>query len=286
MARSWIGHGSNVLMIGLKRKPIEAKTRTLAVSQIWTTYKSSPYHQPSFDDVNGYPRYTTYGSPYGSPRSSTPSPILKPGPTVYPRMQEAPARRHRRPTYDSSLYHHPFFDDVNGRYPRYNTYDSPGIRVVPLPGSPRSSTPSPILKPGPTVYPEAPAYLPSTVVQLPPMGSPHSTRSSKSDNTSTINRPGHSQPIPQPSDGDMTSATVIPERTLYPIPESSPSEDEYNNALGFSSGLENRSSLGGGDVAPDDGNHVRFRLPTSSSDSSNDWEGILRKTHLRKTPKR
>ena len=58
---------------------------------------------------------------------------------------------------------------------------------------------------------------------------------------------------------------IIPERTLYPIIESSvtsPSVDG-DNALGVSSGLENRNGGGGGgggDDVPDDGNHVHFRL--------------------------
>jgi len=122
------------------------------------------------------------------------------------------------------------------------------------------------------------------------MGSPHSTHSSKSDDTSRINQPGPNQPAPQPAfpqppldsavytpkpgaTGPVATTTeefppprLIPERTLYPIPETSvsASEGEYNNnnALGFSSGLENRSATSGGDVAPDEGNHVRFRLPS------------------------
>ena len=85
---------------------------------------------------------------------------------------------------------------------------------------------------------------------------------------------------------------IIPERTLYPIIESSsipsPNGDE-ENALGFSSGLEKRSGGGGGDeaaAAADDGNRVRFRLPSGSSDISDDWQGVVRprKSHSRKTP--
>ena len=56
-----------------------------------------------------------------------------------------------------------------------------------------------------------------------------------------------------------------------------------NNKRGFSLGLENR-----GDDAPDDGNHVRFRLPSGSSDIYDDWQEIYRprKFHPRKPSKR
>ena len=59
----------------------------------------------------------------------------------------------------------------------------------------------------------------------------------------------------------------VPVRYLSPILESpsGPSEGE-DNALGISSGLENR--ITGGDHAPEDGNHVRFRLPSGRSGSS------------------
>jgi hypothetical protein len=42
-----------------------------------------------------------------------------------------------------------------------------------------------------------------------------------------------------------------------------------DNALGFSSGLETKSVRVSGDDALDDGNWVRFRLPSGSSNSSN-----------------
>ena len=195
--------------------------------------------------------------------------------------------RYQRPT--PSPYYQPY-----GRYPEDATYI--------IPRSSRSSTPS-------SKY-RSPKYARPIIVPLPP-GSPHSTPSTKSDDASTINRPRPNQSaprrdsrVPQPSLGGPTvnpGATprplapveelpprIISERTLYPIQESSitsPSENG-NNSLGFSSGLENRNG-GGGDDAPDDGNHVRFRLPSGSSDISDDWEGIVasRKTHSRKNKK-
>ena len=221
-----------------------------------------------------------------------------------------PDRPLRYPTHNPSRYYQPSFGDVNGRYPRYGSVPEYS------PSSSCGSTP-------PTrPYTYTPAYAPPTVV-----GSAFSTPSSKSDDAPTISRPGRNQATPQlelldpwfpyPSFGDVTSAAhiprpgnttpptlnpngpvtpaeelpprpiPIPERTLYPIVEASttPSEDE-GNALGFSSGLKNRS--GGGDEAPDDGNHVRFRLPSGSSDISDDWQGILgsRKPRPRKPPKR
>ena len=186
----------------------------------------------------------------------------------------------------SGRYHRPSPSGYYQRYPRDTTY----TRMS------RSTTPSS------KSYP-SPPYAQPIIVPLPP-GSPHSTPSTKSDDQSTINRPGPNQPAPQPDSrptrkpkGPVTPAEglpprIIPERTLYPIIEASvtsPSEDG-NNALGFSSGLENRNSGGGGgggDETPDDGNHVRFRLPSGSSDISDDWQGIIasRKTHSRKTPK-
>ena len=189
---------------------------------------------------------------------------------------------YQRPTH--SRYHQPF----GGRYPM-NT-----VHIVP---SSRSSSTS-----------SRRSYRP----RLP--DSPRSSTHSKSGDGTTINQPGRNQPaaqpdsrVPQPSLGGMKPGfptlnpkwsvptgeeippKLIPERTLYPIVEASvtsPSEDG-DNALGFSSGLANRNG-GGGDQAPDDGNRVRFRLPSGSSDISDDWQGIIRpkKTDPRKTSKR
>lgn len=183
-----------------------------------------------------------------------------------------------RPRDNPSRYYQSSFDEVNGRYPRNTSRYSP-VYVPPL-----SRTSSPSSK----SYTDALPYAPPTIVPLP--GSPHSAPSSKSDDAPTINRPGPNQSAPQPDPKrPVTTAeeylpSVIPERTLYPILESSitPSEDE-DNALGFSSGLENRS--GGGDDAPDDGNRVRFRLPSGSSDSYNQGIPGPRKTQPRKPPK-
>jgi hypothetical protein len=226
-------------------------------------------------------------------------------PYAYSDLDDGPYRpRHRR---RSRRYHRHspsrYYRDqpsYGGRYPR---------DTIIIPPLSRSTTPSS------RSYP-SPAYAQPTIIQLPP-GSPHSAPSTKSDDESTINRPGPNQPapqpdsrVPQPSLGGTTSAAnpratpptlnpvstaeevpprIIPDRTLYPILESSvtsPSEDG-DNALGFSSGLQNRNG-GGDDVAPDDGNHVRFRLPSGNSDISDDWQGIIapRKTHPRKAPKR
>ena len=140
-----------------------------------------------------------------------------------------------------------------------------------------------------TIYftpPSSPAYSQPTIVPLPP-GSPPSA---PSNDASTINPPGPNQPAPQPDSwvpqslGSTTSApnpgatppTLMPmgpvataeefpprlitERTLCPIVESSstfPREDG-GNALGLSSGLENRNRCSEIDV-PDDGNRVRFQ---------------------------
>ena len=212
-----------------------------------------------------------------------------PPPHWYPNQYQRPI--------PSSGYYPPYY---GGGYP-------PGVVIIPRSrsSSSRSSSRS-TRSPKPTR-----AHAPPIIVQLPP-GSPHSTRSSsKSD----LNRPGPNQqparqpdtrvpaansratpPIPE-STADGEFPRIVPERTLYPIIESSsipsPNGDE-ENALGFSSGLEKRSGSGGGGggdeaaAAPDDGNRVRFRLPSGSSDISDDWQGIVRprKTHPRKTPKR
>ena len=210
-------------------------------------------------------------------------------PTVDGGSYPLPRRRRRR----SSSYHRPtpsrYYQPSYGG--RYNT-----VHIPPLS---RSSTPSP--KPHEYYYTPAPPII----IQWPPPGSPSSSRSS-----GRINWPGPNQPdsrVPQPSHGGTTSAVnpgatpptpnlegpaeeipprLIPERTLYPIIESSvisPSEDG-DNALGFSSGLANRRSGGDGDddQVHDDGNRVRFRLPSGSSDISDGWKGIICPRKLRK----
>ena len=223
---------------------------------------------------------------------------------AYPTMDDRPYSPPHRHTGRSSRYrrrsHSQHYQPSSGD--RYNAEY--------IPPSPHSSTPSYKSY----TYAPGPVHVPPTIIQLPP-GSPHSAPSTKSDDASTITRPLPNKPVSQPDSrvpqsslGGTTSAAkpeathptpnrngaeelpprLIPERTLYPIVESSitsPSEDG-DNALGFSSGLKNRSS--GDDDAPDDGNRVRFRLPSGSSDISDDWQGIIapRKTHPRKTPKR
>ena len=175
----------------------------------------------------------------------------------YPPPHRHPDRsaRYQQPT--PSRYYQPSF---GGGYPQNTLYFTP---------------------------PSSPAYVQPTIVPLPP-GSPHSA---PSNDASTINRPGPNQPapqpdswVPQPSLGGTTSdpnpgatpPTLMPmgpvataeefpprlitERTLCLIEESSstfPSEDG-GNALGLSSGLENRNSCSEVDV-PDDGNRVRFQ---------------------------
>ena len=184
----------------------------------------------------------------------------------YPQYYPGRSARHRRRTHSPLRY---YYGDVNGRYPR-NTY-APGY----YPSSSRSSTP-------PKSY-GYPAY-PPIIIPL------SRSTSSKSDDSTTINRHGPNQPAPQldPKRPVAIPPKLIPERTLYPIIESSitNASEDGNNALGFSSGLENRSN--GGDDAPDDGNHVRFRLPSGSSDISDDWQGIYgpKKKRPPKHPKR
>ena len=205
--------------------------------------------------------------------------------------------RYQPSTYDPSLYYQPSFGAVDGRYFR-NAY-APAPHMDSLRSTPSKSY----------------TYAQPVIIPIP--DSPYST-SSKSDETPTINRPGPNYSasqldprFPQPSLGGMTSADIpnpgattpltlnpkgpvatarlIPQRaprSLNPNldPSLTPSEDE-DNAVGFSSGLENKSS--GGNDAPDDGNRVRFRLPSGSSGSSNRDRGflVIRKTHPRKTPK-
>ena len=194
-------------------------------------------------------------------------------PYYHPRSARYPRSRH-----NPSRYYRSSFD---GRYPE-NTYTrayGPPSPPACDPPPPRSSTPSKSYYAG--------AYGPPVII--PPLpGSPHSTRSSKSNDGPSINRFGPNQPDPR-LDPKKPVATAeeflpktIPERPLYPILESSINEDE-DNTLGFSSGLENRSG-GGGDDAPDDGNRVRFRLPSGSSDGQEiPWP---RKTHPRKPPQK
>ena len=184
--------------------------------------------------------------------------------------------------------YHPYLD--NGQYPPPHPPDRLARNQRPTPsryyqpsfgdGYPRN-----------TIYytpPSTPAYAQPTFVPVPP-GSPHSAFS---NDASTINRPqaGPNQSVPQPDSwvpqpslGGTTSApnpagatppTLMPtgpaeefpprlitERTLCLILESSstfPSEDG-GNALGLSSGLENRNSSGDVDAPDDDGNRVRFQ---------------------------
>jgi hypothetical protein len=181
--------------------------------------------------------------------------------------------RYQRSRHSPSRYYRSSFDDV---YPG-NSYARAHVHVPPSPSSSGSADAPPINR----------AYAPPIIIPR----SPHSTSSSRSADAPPINRPGPNQPSPQLDPKNLVATAeefppkTVPERTLYPILESSisPSEDE-DNVLGFSSGLENRGG-GGGDDAPDDGNRVRFRLPSSSSDRP---EGIPepRKTHPRKIPKR
>ena len=184
----------------------------------------------------------------------------------YPRHYSDHSARYRQRSLSPPGHYRHSYDDVNGQYPR-NTY-------APRSSSSRSSTPKSY---GYPTYP--PIIIPLS-----------SSASSKSDDSTKINRHGPNKPASQvdPKRSDTIPPRLIPERTLYPIIESSitnPSENG-NNALGFSSGLENRNN--GGDDAPDDGNHVRFRLPSGSSDISDDWQGIYgpKKSQLRKPPKR
>jgi hypothetical protein len=167
--------------------------------------------------------------------------------------------------YSPRLHHQPSFGDVNGRYPRH-TY-APPHNFVPSPrmGSPYSSRSE---SPTSSIYRSRrkPPTTQPTIIPIPPshVNTFPNHSSDFRDHGGTTSATHNSNRSPPPSPVAFTEDFL--RHRLSPIFETSLDGD---NALGFSSGLETKSVRVGGDDALDDGNRVRFRLPSGSSKISN-----------------
>lgn len=204
-----------------------------------STGSTEPYSQPL------YPSHRPYPDRYQSPIYDRP-------PYDRPLFGDT---RHDRPLFGDTHYDRPLFGNVfgNGRHPQ----NMHARTYVPTPDSSSKGSP----------------HSTSSADTVTKVNELRRILSNSKDHDDTkpaayIPNPG-ATPTPLDPKGPTAAAEESsPRRHLSPIPESpmtrsaNLSGEDENNTLGFSSGLESRDGVPGGDAPGDSRYRVRFRLPS------------------------